>query len=423
MHKHAWLLLVAAAQGAFSSLRGMPSRKSMACASNDYGVTHAEIDALNLARLLAFYRGLESKANFTELQAKAVLDTHDDKGYLMVQLTQKYGWAPELFSDGSGLSNGTLSVPSHLAAVGDACTSIDFLRIDCHDCTDADLGLLSRLTAITGADVTGFSLEVTRSHRLTSLSGLAQVTGALAGGLYVGDNHALESLEGLEGIVALGEDHEKAMNMSTDNAFSIGDALSIQGNNALLSIKALNGLRGPLGGALAVGGNSQLKSLAGLEGLTSLGKDRNGNSLVLWETGEIRDFAGLRGLSGDIPGALRVGENRALRSMNGLGGVTALGWDEYKYSIFCWGNPELLSVAGLAGLKGHAFGTLRFKGNPKLLSLHGLGGVESCRAVEVEVSGKECTDRACLVNSGMFLLHPEDRPGGLRHSEVHEEMR
>ena len=420
------MLLALIALSALSALRGMPSRKTVLCKAAEFGATAAEIDAINLARLHAFYRSLDGKEDFTANQTAAVLATHGDKGYLMIQLTQKYGRAPELFSDGGGLSDGMLCTPAHLAAIGaHGCTSIDFVRVDCLECTNNDLLHLLTLRAITGAGVSGFSVEVMRSHKLTTLAGLASLNGHLGGGLYVGDNHALQSLEGLEGIVALGEDHVKAMNVSADGGFSIGDALSIQGNNALTSIRGLKGLRGVLGGGLAIGGNNQLMSLAGLEGLTGLGKDQHGNSLVVWETKGLRDFAGLRGLTGDLPGALRIGENRDLRSMNGLEGLTSLGWDNYKYSIFCWGNPELLSVAGLAGLRGHAFGTLRFKNNPKLLSLHGLGGVNEARLFEVDVSGKgkECRDRQCLAQHGMFELHPEDAPGGERHSYVHEEMR
>ena len=48
--------------------------------------------------------------------------------------------------------------------------------------------------------------------------------------------------------------------------------------------------------------------------MTSLGADCDNNSLIIWGTGALRDLAGLRGVEGALPGALRVGENRALRS-------------------------------------------------------------------------------------------------------------
>ena len=77
----------------------------------------------------------------------------------------------------------------------------------------------------------------------------------------------------------------------------------------------MRALRGALPGALAIGGNAKLPSLGGLHGVTSLGADCDNNSLIIWGTGALRDLAGLRGVEGALPGALRVGENRALRSL------------------------------------------------------------------------------------------------------------
>ena len=176
------------------------------------------------------------------------------------------------------------------------------------------------------------------------------------------------------------------------------------GKPASSSDRALRGaLRGALPGALAIGGNAKLPSLGGLHGVTSLGADCDNNSLIIWGTGALRDLAGLRGVEGALPGALRVGENRALRSLQGLEGVSRVGRDHYDYSLFIWDNPQLRTVAGLSGLRGHDYGTLRFKRNPKLRSLKGVGGVQSCLKAEVDVAGGEsCTDHSCLVKAGLF---------------------
>ena len=77
-------------------------------------------------------------------------------------------------------------------------------------------------------------------------------------------------------------------------------------NRQLTSISALRGLTGTLPGALAIGGNAKLSSLGGLHGLTSLGADCDNNSVIIWGTGALRDLAGLRGVEGALPGALRV---------------------------------------------------------------------------------------------------------------------
>ena len=65
-----------------------------------------------------------------------------------------------------------------------------------------------------------------------------------------------------------------------------------------------------------------------------------------------------------------------------------------------WKRVALLP---LSGLRGHDYGTLRFKRNPKLRSLKGVGGVQSCLKAEVDVAGGEsCTDHSCLVKAGLF---------------------
>eukprot|EP00935_MAST-01C_sp_MAST-1C-sp1_P000249 g249.t1 len=102
--------------------------------------------------------------------------------------------------------------------------------------------------------------------------------------------------------------------------------------------------------------------------LTSIsGKDPTyGHSLYIRDADAITSVAGLSGLSGALQGALEVGYNAKLRNLAGLGGVSSMGTNKYGWSINLYNNPELENVLALEGASYQA-GTLYIPNNPKLV--------------------------------------------------------
>jgi hypothetical protein len=97
------------------------------------------------------------------------------------------------------------------------CTAMDYVKIGagcegggadgCETCTQESLDAC-KLESITGKDAyDGVSLDIEGAPLITSLRGLARLSGALPGALLVDGMDKLTTLDGLDGITSIGKDH------------------------------------------------------------------------------------------------------------------------------------------------------------------------------------------------------------------------
>jgi hypothetical protein len=145
--------------------------------------------------------------------------------------------------------------------------------------------------------------------------------------------------------------------------------LSVDRNPGLTSLAALGALR--CVGSLVLRDNDQLATLAGLEGLTTI---RDG--LIVERNAQLTDLGGLRGVRGTLRN-IYIEDNARLVDLAGLDGVERLSGiaNSSVLALIVDGNPELLSLGALSGVRGEVGGSMSIRLNPKLESLDGLQGV------------------------------------------------
>ena len=231
--------------------------------------------------------------------------------------------------------------------------------------TLSEVDALARLARISGQHSTGISLEVRNNAALTSLSGLGGLAGTLPGALNVNGNPQLANLDGLDGLTGI-------TGQSGD-----GTSLAIVNNAALASVVGLRGLSGNIPGILQVEQNPQLASLEGLHGLTGIsGRHSTGISLYIFNNAALTTLTGLRGLGGDLAGALVVQSNAALTSLDGLQGISRITIRSSDgNSLIINNNAALMSITGLRGLSGVLTGSIWIEDCPELTSIAGLEGI------------------------------------------------
>jgi hypothetical protein len=191
--------------------------------------------------------------------------------------------------------------------------------------TEADLEALSTHTSITG------NLSITDTS-LTHLNGLERLL-HIYGYLYIDNNAALESLEGLNNLESIGK------GLWTDprnpqNSFEM--SLCVSNNAALTSLQGLDSLKSTEGG-LSVWDNAALTSLGGLNNLTSIEGSlfiTNNDNLV-----SLQDLSDLTSIgetsNGVVSLGLVIGGNDALEGL-GLDNLNSV-----SKTFFIFSNPEL----------------------------------------------------------------------------------
>lgn len=93
----------------------------------------------------------------------------------------------------------------------------------------------------------------------------------------------------------------------------------------------LSGVTGALAGSLFVGDNSQLESLAGLGGITAVGgQAEHDDSIHIWHNAKLVSVDGLDGISGTVPGAIKVEDNAMLRNLDGLRNIKDVGKNQHS---------------------------------------------------------------------------------------------
>jgi hypothetical protein len=159
-----------------------------------------------------------------------------------------------------------------------------------------------------------------------------------------------------------------------------GQSLIISHNPSLKELSPLTGLAGAVAGSIVITHNVGLELLLGLDGVTGVGADASQNSLVIAHNTVLKSLEGLRACT-TLEGALVLQENPGLVSLDGLQELTAIrGANILGNSIHIYGNPALVALHGLHNLHGALAGAISIANNDQLASLESLEGITGVAA-------------------------------------------
>ena len=219
---------------------------------------------------------------------------------------------------------------------------------------------------------------------ITNLDGLSGIIN-IGGSLFIENNPALPSLEGLLSLLTVGTaDLRTGFLVIRNNPIITQleglhnlraslNRLEIAANRSLADLDALGAFAGEVRGRLEISSNDRLANINGLANITSLG-------LLLVEDNQI--LSSLHGLTGitSVGVGLSISGNSRLESMIGLANITSVGTDtsllQYGYTPFFFinSNESLKTLQGLEGIT-KIGGTLSISDNPALTDLDGLSSV------------------------------------------------
>jgi hypothetical protein len=243
---------------------------------------------------------------------------------------------------------------------------------------------LERVSAL-GADGGGNSLVLQHNAVLRSIEGLRNCT-SMQGAVLIADNGRLQRLEGLRALRTI----------SGRNA--MGDALAIFENKALADLTGLNSLHGRLQGAIAIERNAALSNLDALAGVSGVARGNAvGNAVDLQENGNLTSIRGLSGLAGALGGALTIKDNGNLTTIDGLQGITSIaGQTLAAQALVIDGNVALTSLDGLTNAGGAIAGGITVANSPSLSSIGALlnGSHAVSSAASLSITGVQCVSRA-----------------------------
>lgn len=191
---------------------------------------------------------------------------------------------------------------------------------------------------------------------ITNLTGLSLLT-SVGEDLYIVYNDSLTSLIGLEGVTLIGGDFKIMGNhaiicMSEMVGLTIiTESLYIWYNYALTSLE-LQGLTS-IGEHLIIGANGHLTNLSGLEEVTSIG-----GNLGIWSNYSLFSLSGLEGVT-SIGEGLEIEDNNSLTDLTGLEGVTSIGGGSLKII----NNDALSSLEGLKNIESNTIEGLHIHDN------------------------------------------------------------
>ena len=230
---------------------------------------------------------------------------------------------------------------------------------------------------------------------ITNLTGLSLLT-SFGEDLYIVYNDSLTSLIGLEGVTLIGGD------------------LKIMGNHAIICISEMVGLIS-ITESLYIWYNSALTCLE-FEGLTSIGEH-----LVIGGNGDLTILSGLEEVT-FIGGNLAIWSNNSLYSLSGLEGVTSIG-----EGLEIEDNNSLTDLIGLEGVTSIGGGSLKIINNDAIYSLEGLKNIESNTIEGLHIHDNNLlstceVESVCnyLANPGGFINIHDNAPGCNSQEEVEE---
>lgn len=248
----------------------------------------------------------------------------------------------------------------------------------------ADLSFLTNLTSV-GGDITIFNND---RASFTSLAGIENIAGYNdANTVTINDNGFLDcnALLPLPFVV----------DVSTDNAVECGAPVVCTGDYTVTNQTELDALAlcNEITGNLVIDGSTDIANLDVLTNLTTLGgKLEIRDNTILANVGGLANLTSFGGLN------LRIENNDALISLNGLGGITNVfnfnirdnlllpdltGLENLTtvtgaFDIF--NNDALSSLAALANVTSVTAGQIIITDNPNLPNLTGLDGITSAPA-------------------------------------------
>jgi hypothetical protein len=205
---------------------------------------------------------------------------------------------------------------------------------------------LSGLKGLDNLKTVGWGLRISHNPLLTSLSGLDKLS-STGGGLDISDNKGLISLNGLDNISSTSWiqilDNPKLTSIgSLKNVTSVdgnfGD-LWIWNNCALESLDGLNNITSVGNGYLWIEGNTVLRDLKGLSRLKTIK-----GSLEIAYNPSLNNFAGLEYLT-SVGFDLWLLNNDSIKNFKGLENLTLIGRD-----LWIFDNPSLASLKGLENI-------------------------------------------------------------------------
>jgi hypothetical protein len=274
---------------------------------------------------------------------------------------------------------------------GDACRMVwegDFVSTR----DDMDTIQLSGYREVTG------KLTIERSNR-SSLLGLESLV-SVGDDLSLNNNDALISLDTLSNLTSVVDNLAVVWNNALtslnglENLTSV-KGLSIRGNAALTSMEALTT---NVSGGLGIRENHSLTNLTGLNNITSLS-----GSMYIGENNALVSLNGLENLT-SVGGELNITNNVVLSNLNGLENLTSVGtqirigaWNDYEP-----GSPALTSLSGLNNLT-----SVRYLSIMKT-ALTSLNGLENLTSVGRSLFIGYNTALANL--SGLYNVHMTEIP-------------
>ncbi len=213
----------------------------------------------------------------------------------------------------------------------------------------------------------GGDVSISYNDGMKSLVGLSLAS--VQGSLYINGNYSLKTLKGLEHIEFVGGGLQVKNNVQLENINglnnieSIGETLTVEGNTKLVDVKGLESLNS-VTDTLRVYDNDNLQSLQGLNNLQIAGGLQITRNKALMS---IQALGGVESLVGD----LSINFNSALDSLDGLQNITSVQGD-VEISM----NHVMSSLQGLDGLE-NIDGSLKIFNHNVLETLQGLDNVAS----------------------------------------------
>ncbi len=205
---------------------------------------------------------------------------------------------------------------------------------------------LSNLDNLSSLQTIDGGIDIINNSSLTDLTGLEGVNST--SDLYIGENSALNSLQGLDNLSTLYGEAWVEYNDNITDLSGLGSLSTVDGeirilsNSSLTSLSGLNSLSN-VNGTLYIGSNNSLTDITALNTVSSIG-----NNLWLGYNESLSNLNGLGSLS-SIDGGLWVAGNNSLTSFTELSNLSSIGGYfliEYNEGLESFNGLQSLTTIG-----------------------------------------------------------------------------
>jgi hypothetical protein len=208
-----------------------------------------------------------------------------------------------------------------------------------------------------------YSLLLSGNLMLKNVNGLSNIKGALPAGIFIGDNSALQNLNGLKGV------------SSVNGLDSSKSSIQIVRNDALKDISGLSGIKGSVPGGITIEANPKLQSSCGLKNIAVIGKDKYGLSITMVSNKNMKDMCLTS--TKTMKGGMMMVDNYKVTNFNKMCNLNFVGKDKKGVSIQITNHKALSQVDCLKSLKGNVGGAIQVKNNCALKDLKGFKEISS----------------------------------------------